>query len=102
MRGIGVEEPAAVGAQHLDRDLRGDWPDSDALFGAFKRGRVHIGAERLRHTLPDQEQRIGHADRNEDVERNAGDIDPEIADGAHGVSGETANESDGEHDAGGR
>ena len=26
MRGIGVEEAAAIGAEHLDRDLRGDRP----------------------------------------------------------------------------
>ena len=80
MRGVGVEEAAAIGAEHLDRDLRGDRADRDGLLGAFERRRVDIGAERLRHALPDQEQRVGHADRQQDVERAARDIDPEIAD----------------------
>ena len=82
MRGIGVEEAAAVGAEHLDRDLRGDRADRDGLLGAFERRRLDIGAERLRHALPDQEQRVDDADRQQDVERAARDIDPEIADGA--------------------
>ena len=81
MRGIGVEEAAAIGAEHLDRDLRRDRPDRDGLLGAFERGRIDIGAERLRHALPDQEQRGHDADRQQHVERAAGDIDPEIADG---------------------
>ena len=80
MRGIGVEEAAAIGAEHLDRDLRGDRPDRDGLLGAFERGRIHVWAQRLRDALPDQEQRIDDADRQQDVERAARDIDPEIAD----------------------
>ena len=56
MRGIGIEEAAAIGAEHLDRDLRGDRPHRDGLLGAFQRGGVDIGAERLRHALPDQEE----------------------------------------------
>ena len=55
-------------------------PDRDGLLGAFQRRRLDIGAERLRHALPDQEQRVDDADRQQDVERAAGDIDPEIAD----------------------
>ena len=57
MRGVGVEEAAAVGAEHLDRFLRGDRAQRDGLLGALQRGRVGIGAERLRHALRDQEQR---------------------------------------------
>ena len=100
MRGIGVEEAAAVGAQHLDRDLRGDRTDRDGLLGAFERGGVDIRAERLRDALPDQEQRVGHANGDEDVERAARDIDPEVADGAHRMPREAADERDREHDAG--
>ena len=80
VRGIGIEEPAAIGAEHLDRDLRGNRPDRDGLLGAFKRRRLDIGAERLRHALPHQKQRGDNADRQQDIERAAGDIDPEIAD----------------------
>ena len=83
MRGVGVEEAAAIGAEHLDRDLRGDRADRDGLLGAFQRGGVDIGAKRLRHALPDQEQRVDDADRQQHIERAARHIDPEIADGAH-------------------
>ena len=99
MRGIGVEEAAAICAEHLDRDLRGNRPDRDGLLGPFHCRRIHVRAKCLRHALPDQEQRVGHADGDEDVERNAGDIDPKIADGAHRVPREAADERDGEHDA---
>ena len=102
MRGIGVEEAAAIGAEHLDRDLRGDRADRDGLLGAFQRGRVDIGAERLRHALPDQEQRVDDADRQQDVERAARDIDPEIADGPHRRAREAADQRDRQHDAGRR
>src|SRR5262249_13398417 len=81
MRGIGVEEAAAIGAEHLDRDLRRHRPDCDGLLGAFERRRLDVRSERLRNALPDQEQRVDDADRDEDVERAARDIDPEIADG---------------------
>ena len=75
---IGVEEPAAVGAQHLDRDLRRDRTQRDRLLGTFERRRLHIGRKRLRDPLPDQEQRIGNAKRQQHVEGAAGDIDPEV------------------------
>ena len=46
VRCIGIEEAAAIGAEHLDGDLRGDRADSDGLLGAFQRRGVNIGAER--------------------------------------------------------
>ena len=52
----------------------------DRLLGAFEGRRVDIGAEILRHALPDQDQRAHDRDRYQDVERAAGQIDPEIAD----------------------
>ena len=100
--GVGVEEAAAIGAEHLDRDLRGDRADRDGLLGAFQRRGVDVGAERLRHALPDQEQRVDDADRQQDVERAAGDIDPEIADRAHRGAGEAADQRHRQHDAGRR
>ena len=56
MRRVGVEEAAAVGAEDLDRFLRGDRALRDRLLGAFERRRIDIGAEILRHALPDVEQ----------------------------------------------
>ena len=100
MRGIGVEEAAAIGAEHLDRDLRGDRADRDGLLGAFQRRGLDIGAQRLRHALPDQEQRVDDADRQQHIERAARHIDPEIADGAHRGTGEAADQRHRERDAG--
>ena len=77
-------------------------PTAMVLLGAFKRRRVDIGPERLRNALPDQEQRIGHADRDEDVERATGHIDPEIANGAHRMPRKAADDRDRKHDAGRR
>ncbi len=102
MRSIGVEKAAAIGAEHLNRDLRGDRTDCDRLLGAFQRGRVDIGTERLRDALPDQEQRVGHANRQQDVERATRDIDPEAADRAHGMPRKAADQCHREHDAGRR
>ncbi len=80
MRRVGVQEAAAIGAEDLDRFLRGDRALRDRLLGAFERRRVDIGAEILRHALPHVEQRDHHRERQQDVERAAGQIDPEIAD----------------------
>ena len=55
MRGIGVEEAAAVGAEHLDCDLRRDRADSNGLLGSFKRGRFDMEPECLRYAVPDEE-----------------------------------------------
>ena len=52
MRGVGVEETASVGAEHLDRDLRRNRTDRDGLLAAFERRSFDIGAEGLRHSLP--------------------------------------------------
>src|SRR5258707_400438 len=54
VRRVGVEEAAAVGAEHLDGDRRGDRADRDGLLGAFQGGGVDIGAERLGDSLPHQ------------------------------------------------
>jgi hypothetical protein len=75
MRRVGVEEAAAIGAEHLDRDLRGHRADCNGLLCAFQRRRFNIAGKRLRHALPDQEQRKDDADWQQDVERAACDID---------------------------
>src|SRR6516165_9801294 len=53
MRGVGVKEAAAIRAEHLDRDLRGDRADRDRLLAALERRGLDVRAERLRHALPD-------------------------------------------------
>ena len=105
MRAVGVEETAAVGAEHLDRFLGCDRPLRDHLVG----DRVHyglavgvdnwfsisdplhllrldqfhrvIGSEVLHHALRNQYQRINDARRQQHPECGPREIDPEIADG---------------------
>ena len=102
VRRVGVEKAAAIGAEHLDRDLRGDRAHRNGLLAAFERGRVHVRAERLRHALPDQEQCVDDAHRQQDVERAPRDIDPEIPHGPRRCPREAADQRDREHDTGGR
>ena len=100
MRGIRIEEAAAVGAQMLDHHLRGDGALRDGLLGAFERRRVDISAEILRHALPDEHDRTDDADRHQHIERAARDIDPEVAHRLCRRTGKAADQRDRNHDAG--
>ena len=102
VRGISIEEPATIGAEHLNRDLRRYGTYRDGLLGAFQRGCIDIGTERLWDALPDQEDRVDDTDRQQDVERAARDIDPEVADGLARDAREAANQRDREYNAGRR
>jgi hypothetical protein len=98
MRRIGVEEPAAVGAEFLDDLLRGNRALRDHLLGAFERRRLGIGAEVLRHALPHQHERADDRNRQQDVENAAGHIDPEIADAFRRAAGKAADQRHRQHD----
>jgi hypothetical protein len=102
MRRVGVEEAAAIGAEHLDRQLRGNRADGNRLLGALERGGIDIGAHRLRHAEIDEHQRHDDAERQQDVEGGAGHIDPEIADRLAGCARKGADEGHGNRNAGGR
>ena len=102
MRRIGVEEAAAIGAEHLDRDLRRDRSERDDLLRAFHRGRGDRAGERLRDAEPDQHQRVDDADRQQDVEGDLGQIGPEIADPAGLAPRKAADQREGDGDAGRR
>jgi len=88
VRRVGVEEAAAVGAQHLDCLLRGDRAEREGLLGAFQRGRIDIGTQRLRHALPDVDQGDDDRHRQQHVESDADQIGPVVADGAGRTPGE--------------
>jgi len=112
MRGVGVEEAAAIGAEHLDRFLAGDRTERDGLLHAFQRGRVDRHGEGLRNPAQQQIERVDDADRQQQIERDARDIGPEIADpGRRGAArrriggrapGEPAEKREGDGDAGRR
>ena len=99
-RRVGVPEAAAIGAELLDGDLRGGRTLADRLLGSLKRGRVDISAEVLRDALPDEYERRNDRERQQDVERAAGEIDPEIADGLGRSPRKAADQRDGERNTG--
>ncbi len=90
MGGIGVEESAAVGSEHLDGDLGGDGALGDRFAESAAKpsrridrridGRVRI--EILNHPLADEKQRVNDADRKQQIEMKPDQIAPEIADGS--------------------
>ncbi len=89
VRGIDVEESAAVGAQLLDRDLRRCGSQRQELLGHFlARGvlrvlcelRRLIRGEALHDPLRNQEHGQHDRQRQQDIQRAARHIDPEVAD----------------------
>ena len=101
MRGVHVEEAAAVGPEQLDRNLRSDGPGGDELLPALKRGRGNARVEILDHTLPEHDQRPDDAQRQQHVQRNAHEIGPEIADGRGFVAGDATHDRGAHGDADG-
>ena len=108
MRRVGVHETTAVGPEHLDGDLRCDWPLRDALLlhrlilqhdvpggvlhrvvGGVDLGyldglrlrqlRAVVGLEVLRHPLGNQHRRVHDAQRQQHVIMDAHQVDPEVA-----------------------
>ena len=69
MRGIGVEEAAAVRAELLDRLLARHRADGDDLFGAFERRGVDRAGKRLRDA--ERDQREGEDDGQRQQRRRA-------------------------------
>ena len=102
MRAVGVEESAAVGAEHLDGFLRSDRPWPMVCAAVLERVHGGVGMEILRNALPDQQQRVDDAAGQQDVEQRARHIDPEVADGAGLRALDAADERDGDDDAHGR
>ena len=78
MGAVGVEESAAVGAQHLDGFLRGDRALADGLGlrRLLERMRDGVLAEVLRNALGDQQQRIDERAGQQDVEQRCGSYRP--------------------------
>ena len=100
VRRIGVEEAAAVGAELLDDFLARHRSDRNGLLRPFERGRVDGAGESLRNAERHKDEGENHRDRQEDVERHPGQIDPEIADRRGGRAGESAHQREGHREAG--
>ena len=130
MGGVGIEEAAAVGAQHLDGHLGGhgtlgnrlgldldvfhhrvalgvlDLLAAGVLLGHLGGIRIEhlgglVGAEVLDHPLGDQKHGKHQADGQQQVEAAPGQIDPEIAQGRGLIPGDAPHQGRGDGDAGG-
>ena len=78
VRRVGVEEAAAVGAELLDGLLAGDGTAGDDLRPAGDRVDRVVG-EVLDRTERHQQDRRDEGDRQQDAERRAHEVDPEVA-----------------------
>ena len=96
---VRVEKAPAVGAEQLDHFLRGHGSLGERLPRAFQRRRLDVGVDVLRHALPHEERRDDHGDWQQQVERGAREIDPEVADAARSAAGKAANEDERQRDA---
>ena len=99
MRRIGVHESAAVGAELLDDLLARHRTDRDGLLGALQRRNVDRAGQRLRHPEGDEDDGEDDRDRQQDVEDDAGHIDPEIADRGRRGARESAHQREGHGEA---
>ena len=79
VRGIDIEEAAAVAAQKFDGFLRRYRPAGNRLRHIFERSGFDRWGQGLRHALRNEKESRQHADREQNVERAAGEIDPKIA-----------------------
>ena len=100
MRRVDVEEAATIATQQLDRLLRGHRTTCQNLLSALQCRRADITTEGLRHALPDQEKPCCHADRQQDIECDARNIDPEVADRPRGAARKAAHQRDRHGDTG--
>ena len=71
MGGVGVEESAAVGAQHLDGFLRRHRALRDGLLRPFERGRHRVRVQILDHALRAENQRRDDRDRHQNIQGGA-------------------------------
>ena len=99
MRGIGVEETTAIGAEHLDRQLRRHGADRNRLPRPFQGLREDVTTQCLRHAEPDVNEGEYDADGQKHIERRTDHIHPEIADGLAGSACEGADKPDGNRHA---
>ena len=87
MRGVGVEESAAVGPELLDALLRRDRASGDRLGLARDRGHGLERVEVLDHALRHEHEREDERDRQEDPHGPADHVGPEVPDRVRSRSG---------------
>ena len=92
MRGVGVEEAPAVGAELLDRHLGRRRAAGDGLLGALEGHRLGGGVQVLHHALGSEDEGEHHAERDQDSHGDAGEVHPEVAHGVGPTTGQPPDE----------
>src|SRR5579875_379766 len=100
MRRVGVEEAAAIGPQFFDNLLGGNRPLGDYLRLPVQGMHDSIRIEVLDDSLRDQDQRADDADGQQEVERTAGKVHPEIAQLLGAAASESTHQRYRQRDAG--
>ena len=100
MRRVDVEEAAAVGPQVLDDLHRGHRPLGDGLRLPVQGMHDRVGVEVLDHALRDEDQRAHDADGQQEVERAARQVHPEVAQVLRAAAREPAHQRHRQRDAG--
>ena len=96
MRGVRIEETAAVRSDHLDSFLRSDWSLCDGLLHPFQRRRIGVWMQILNYSLRTQQQCSHDAQRQKNVESRACEIYPEVSDCLGTLPCETTHKCDGD------
>ena len=103
MRGVGVEEPAAVGAEQLDGFLAGDRTAGDRLLPADQCvDDLVVQREVLDDAAADQNDRGDRGERQQDSDDAAHQIHPEVAEVTGVATGQSAHERHRDSHADGR
>ena len=96
VRGVGVEEAAAVGAEFFDGFLAGDGTAGDGLLPAGERvDDLVVQAEVLNRAAGDEDDRGDHGQRQQDSGRAAHQVNPEVAELIGVATRQAANERHG-------
>ena len=101
VRRVGVVEPAAVRAELLDRLLAGHGSAGDGLRPARQSRDRRVAGEVLHDAAEDQHDAEDDGDRQQDADRDARQVDPEVAEPVGVGAGQAADEGDGDRDADG-
>jgi hypothetical protein len=99
VRGVAVEDPAAVGAQLLDHFLAGGRGQRDGARVAVQPSDGDPGAQAHRHPTDDQHNRPEDRNREQDPDHAAGEVDPEVAQPVGPAAHEPADQRDGHRQA---
>jgi hypothetical protein len=100
MGGIHAEESAPIGAELLDGHLGGGRSQGNVLLTPFAGRCGGVRRNCLHHALRNQCQRQHRRQGQQDIERDARDIDPKVADGVRPGTGQTANQRGQDGDSG--